>query len=56
MKRILVTGGSGKLGRACVKDLLEHGLEVFNADAVPPKRLPLPSDRWIKDREAISSD
>jgi nucleoside-diphosphate-sugar epimerase len=37
MKRVLVTGGSGNLGRACVRDLLEHGLEVFNADAVPSK-------------------
>jgi NAD(P)-dependent dehydrogenase (short-subunit alcohol dehydrogenase family) len=37
MKRVLVTGGSGKLGRACVRDLVEHGLQVFNADTVPSK-------------------
>jgi nucleoside-diphosphate-sugar epimerase len=37
MKRVLVTGGSGKLGRVCVRDLVEHGLEVFNADTVSPK-------------------
>jgi nucleoside-diphosphate-sugar epimerase len=37
MKRVLVTGGSGKLGRACVRDLVEHGLDVFNADTVPSK-------------------
>jgi nucleoside-diphosphate-sugar epimerase len=37
MARVVVTGGSGKLGRATVKDLLEHGHEVFNADAVAPK-------------------
>jgi nucleoside-diphosphate-sugar epimerase len=34
--KILVTGGSGKLGRACVRDLLEHGHEVVNVDLVPP--------------------
>ena len=36
-QRIVVTGGSGKLGRACVQDLLEHGYEVINADIFPPK-------------------
>jgi nucleoside-diphosphate-sugar epimerase len=35
MTRVLVTGGSGKLGRACVRDLAEHGYEVVNADRVP---------------------
>jgi nucleoside-diphosphate-sugar epimerase len=37
MRRIVVTGGSGKLGRACVQDLIEHGYDVFNADIVAPK-------------------
>src|ERR1700761_4154018 len=36
MTRIVVTGGSGKLGRACVRDLLEHGYEVINVDAALP--------------------
>jgi nucleoside-diphosphate-sugar epimerase len=36
MTRVVVTGGSGKLGRACVEDLLSHGYEVLNVDAVPP--------------------
>jgi len=36
MTKVIVTGGSGKLGRACVKDLIEHGFEVINADAVAP--------------------
>ena len=36
MKRVLVTGGSGKAGRACVRELLEHGYEVINVDAVRP--------------------
>jgi nucleoside-diphosphate-sugar epimerase len=33
--RIVVTGGSGKAGRAVVRDLLEHGHEVLNVDRVP---------------------
>jgi nucleoside-diphosphate-sugar epimerase len=40
--RIVVTGGSGKLGRACVQDLIEHGYEVINADIVPPKESQCP--------------
>jgi nucleoside-diphosphate-sugar epimerase len=36
LSKIVVTGGSGKAGRACVKDLLAHGYEVFNVDKVPP--------------------
>jgi nucleoside-diphosphate-sugar epimerase len=30
--RVVVTGGSGKLGRACVRDLREHGYDVSNVD------------------------
>jgi nucleoside-diphosphate-sugar epimerase len=37
MSRIAVTGGSGKLGRAVVEELLEHGYEVTNLDLVPPR-------------------
>jgi len=36
VKRIVVTGGSGKAGRAVVRDLLEHGYEVLNVDLAPP--------------------
>ncbi|HTZ52874.1 MAG TPA: NAD(P)-dependent oxidoreductase [Spirochaetia bacterium] len=36
MRKIVVTGGSGKAGRAVVRDLLEHGYEVLNVDLVPP--------------------
>src|ERR1035438_8641731 len=36
MAKIVVTGGSGKLGRACVRDLLAHGYEVFNVDRAAP--------------------
>jgi nucleoside-diphosphate-sugar epimerase len=34
MTHVVVTGGSGKLGRACVRDLLEHGYDVTNVDLV----------------------
>src|SRR5579859_4778207 len=34
--RVAVTGGSGKLGRAVVAELLEHGWEVHNFDQAPP--------------------
>lgn len=37
MKKIVVTGGSGKAGRATVRDLLEHGYEVLNVDIQPPR-------------------
>ena len=38
--KVLVTGGSGKLGRACVAHLLDHGWGVVNVDRVaPPRRL-----------------
>ncbi len=33
---IIVTGGSGKLGRACVKDLMDHGYTVTSIDLTPP--------------------
>lgn len=34
MTQIVVTGGSGKAGRAVVHDLLEHGYDVVNVDVV----------------------
>ena len=36
LSKIVVTGGRGKAGRACVKDLLAHGYDVFNIDPVAP--------------------
>jgi nucleoside-diphosphate-sugar epimerase len=33
--KIAVTGGSGKAGRAVVRDLAEHGHDVLNVDLVP---------------------
>ena len=35
MTLIAVTGGSGKLGRAVVTDLLDHGYQVVNLDRAP---------------------
>ncbi|MBB4051100.1 nucleoside-diphosphate-sugar epimerase [Devosia subaequoris] len=32
MTKVLVTGGSGKLGRAVLRDLVEHGYDVLNLD------------------------
>jgi nucleoside-diphosphate-sugar epimerase len=43
MTHVVVTGGSGKLGRACVRELIEHGYDVTNVDLVPSRddRAPL---------------
>jgi nucleoside-diphosphate-sugar epimerase len=37
MKKIVVTGGSGKAGRAVIKELVEHGYDVLNVDLLPPR-------------------
>jgi nucleoside-diphosphate-sugar epimerase len=39
---IIVTGGSGKVGRACVKDLMAHGYDVTSVDLTPPPGLTNP--------------
>lgn len=36
MTRVVVTGGSGKLGRAVVDHLAEYGYDVVNVDVAPP--------------------
>ena len=43
MPKVVVTGGSGKLGRAVVRDLLDHGYEVLNLDTVAPRNGPCPT-------------
>jgi nucleoside-diphosphate-sugar epimerase len=35
MPRVIVTGGSGKLGRAVLRDLVDHGYDVLNMDQAP---------------------
>jgi nucleoside-diphosphate-sugar epimerase len=35
--KVVVTGGSGKAGRATVRDLLDHGYDVVNIDITPPR-------------------
>jgi len=46
-KMIIVTGGSGKVGRACVRDLMEHGYKVTSVDTARPSGIsnpPKPTD------------
>ena len=42
MKKVVVTGGSGKAGRAVVRDLVDHGYEVLNVDVAPSRDLLAP--------------
>lgn len=42
MKKIIVTGGSGKAGKAAIRELLEHGYEVTNVDMVRPEDRSIP--------------
>lgn len=37
MKNVVVTGGSGKAGRAVVRDLVAHGYNVLNVDVAPSR-------------------
>jgi len=39
---IIVTGGSGKLGRACVRYLMDEGYDVTSVDMTPPPGLTNP--------------
>jgi nucleoside-diphosphate-sugar epimerase len=40
MKSVIVTGGSGKAGRAAIRELLKHGYQVMNVDTTaPPEQL-----------------
>jgi ribosomal protein S11 len=36
MKSVIVTGGSGKAGRAAIRELLKHGYQVMNVDTAAP--------------------
>ncbi|MBO0790895.1 MAG: NAD(P)-dependent oxidoreductase [Ktedonobacteraceae bacterium] len=37
MRKVVVTGGSGKAGRAVMKELAAHGYEMLNVDLLPPR-------------------
>ncbi|HEX3765579.1 MAG TPA: NAD(P)-dependent oxidoreductase [Kofleriaceae bacterium] len=45
MTRVIVTGGSGKLGRAVLADLVAHGHRVLNIDQHMPERAIAPTVR-----------
>ncbi|MDG6985536.1 MAG: NAD(P)-dependent oxidoreductase [Nitrososphaerota archaeon] len=36
MPKIVVTGGTGKAGRACIREFISRGYEVFNVDRARP--------------------
>jgi nucleoside-diphosphate-sugar epimerase len=42
MTQVVLTGGTGKLGRACLAELLGHGYQVTNVDLVRPVDDPCP--------------
>ena len=43
--RVVVTGGSGKLGRAVIDELVAHDYDVANVDAAPPRAQQSPFTR-----------
>ncbi|MEQ1770832.1 MAG: NAD(P)-dependent oxidoreductase [Devosia sp.] len=45
MAKIVVTGGSGKLGRAVLRDLVTNGYEVLNLDQSPARETICPTVR-----------
>jgi nucleoside-diphosphate-sugar epimerase len=42
--KVLVTGGSGRIGQFAIAELLRHGHEVINADRTKPKESPAPPE------------
>jgi nucleoside-diphosphate-sugar epimerase len=47
MKKVVVTGGSGRLGQFVIRELLTHRYEVLSLDKVPPREKLCPS--WLAD-------
>jgi len=45
MPKVVVTGGSGKLGRAVLRDLVTHGYQVLNLDMTLPREAVCPTVR-----------
>lgn len=45
MAKVAVTGGSGKLGRAVLGELVAHGYQVLNIDQAPPREAICPTVR-----------
>ena len=55
MTTVVLTGGSGKLGRVCLAELLEHGYRVTNVDLVRPPDDPSPFVRADKTTHTLGS-
>ena len=36
MRKVVVTGGSGRLGQFVIRELLDHSYEILSLDRVPP--------------------
>jgi len=47
MKKVVVTGGSGRLGQFVIRDLLANGYQVLSLDRIPPREKLCPS--WLAD-------
>ena len=47
MKKVVVTGGSGRLGQFVIRDLLSRGYQVLSLDKVPPREKLCPT--WLAD-------
>ena len=47
MKKVVVTGGSGRLGQFVIRDLLANGYQVLSLDRVAPREKLCPS--WLAD-------
>src|ERR671930_629849 len=47
MKKVVVTGGSGRLGQFAIRELLSHNYEVLSLDKTPAREKLCPS--WIAD-------
>ena len=47
MPKVVITGGSGRLGQHAISHLLEHGYEALSLDIVPPPRRLC--DSWLCD-------